>query len=424
MVLSLAEIDALLATVDDPPMDMTPFIDELALHERIYTIFRSNETPFATAYTTSIEGYPYKKLKPLLERINNQIILSRLYDPMSPYAKIIYETICMKREDTYLEFVFDKDYRAPEEEGRSKEKAFINAYLYMLHLPQTLYESDEELIRDLRQIEKEVIVPMQNICEAAYPMGTRWMKRLRALRGKRAELQNTKELRTRLQRYATLQQHARIEFCSKKELVDKLVFLAIQSRHDGILTVYDHYLNIEKLPLIKILFEAMPYERFETTFQEHKHRYLESMRQKLDFIAHEFLLSEDNYAGTEIPGETYNPNHHALEEYTMEELAAKRDHYRRIYTTMGVVASEKDAYEEKNSLLKAVLGSISDGYVPEWIEKYVRHEVRHRIRHYETLFDILEEGLSGLFDGDSPRSIHRMLMSFFDESQRWEFDHY
>jgi flagellar motor component MotA len=79
-------------------------------------------------------------------------------------------------------------------------------------------------------------------------------------------------------------------------------------------------------------------------------------------------------------------------------------------------------YEEKNSFLKAVLNNIVDGYEMNWIAKYINHEIRHRMAHYETLFDILEEGFTGLFDGDNPRSIHQMMMSFFDESQRWEYE--
>jgi hypothetical protein len=81
------------------------------------------------------------------------------------------------------------------------------------------------------------------------------------------------------------------------------------------------------------------------------------MRQKLEFIGSEFLIPTDNYQGIEVPIVAQNPNHEALEAYTMGELTSKRDHYRHIYITEGVWGSE-----EKNTFIKAILTNIVDGH--------------------------------------------------------------
>jgi hypothetical protein len=265
MILSQREINALLEIDDGTTMDTSVFSEEIALYERIYKILRSDDTQFATAYYTSIEGYPYKKLKPLLERIKNQTMLFTLYDHMSSYAQNIYETLCMKRNDTYILYESDGDNEA-KKEGRTvasiynnlgKRNAFVDAYIYMLHLPQTYYENDVKLLDDLRKVEETFVLPMQNICEAAYPMQSWWMKILSTIRQKKDQRREAKRQQKYLEHYASLQQHDTLEFCTKKELVEKFNFLSIQSRREGIQRVYNLYMDIEILPLFKTLYVDM-----------------------------------------------------------------------------------------------------------------------------------------------------------------------
>ncbi|MDD3598332.1 hypothetical protein [Sulfuricurvum sp.] len=423
MILSQREIDALLE-IKGPVASQ--FTEEITLHQRIYECFRTSDTDFTRIYSHSIEGYPSPKLTPLLLRINNQVVLSILYDHMSTYAQKQYEELCMKRNDTYLLYEFDRD-TAAQEEGRTvasiynnlgKSDAFVDAYIYMLHLPKNHYESDEELLIDLRRVEEEFIRPMREICDASYPLRSWWMK-LFDLRDRLRESQYQKKL---AEHYTRLQKHDKLEFCTKKELVQRIGFLSIQCRREGIFTVNELYMGIETLQSLKTLYFEMINDRFESSFEELKKNYLGDMRQKLEFIGSEFLIPKDNYQGIEVPTVPQNPNHEALEAYTMEELTAKRDHYRRIYTTEGILPSERDIDEEKNSFIKAILTNIVDGHEMEWIEKYLQYEIRYRMAHYEALFDILEVGLKGIHEGDNPRTIHQMLMSFFEEGERWEYD--
>jgi len=424
MALSQREIDELL---DGDGVDTSQFTEEITLHQRIYECFRKSDTDFTRIYGRSIEGYPFSKLSPLLLCIKNQSVLSDLYDQMTPYARENYEALCMKRDDTYILYKFDKDTTAQEEGGAvasifnnlGKCDAFVDAYIYMLHLPQSYYESDEELLGDLRHVEEAFIRPMREICDASYPLRSWWMK-LFTLRDRLRESQYQKKP---TEHYTRLQNHDKLEFCTKKELVEKFNFLKIQSRREGILMVSDLFMEIETLQIFKTLYFEMFNDRFDLCFEEEKNNYLGEMRQKLEFIGSEFLLPTDNYQGIEVPTVSQNPNREALEAYTMGELTAKRDHYRRIYITEGVWGSEREGSEEKNTFIKAILTNIIDGHEREWIEKYLRYEIRYRMAHYETLFDILKEGLKGIQEGDNPRTLHQMLMSFFEEGERWEFDY-
>ena len=221
--------------------------------------------------------------------------------------------------------------------------------------------------------------------------------------------------------YADFQTCETLELSPKKELIQKIGFLAQMSRREGIYKARELYLNMEKFALFANLYDAVIDDNFESTFKRTKESYMKDMTQKLEFIATEFISHEDIELSTTNPN-AKNINKKLLQEYTTDELVQKREFYLSIYHTHGsVLASERHCRDEQNSFIYAILDAIVSGDDRESIEAYAKREMQYRLANLECIFDILEIGLCGIRDGENLRTLHRDLMSFLPQSERWEF---
>ncbi|MDD3466274.1 MAG: hypothetical protein PHE67_03915 [Campylobacterales bacterium] len=428
-LLSIREIDALLEVEGRVPTD--EYQDEIALHKSVYELFGTDGVGFTPPYTHSIEGYPKRKLAKLLKNIKSQLVLNIIHEDMKRYAKAQYEALTMRREDTYLQYIFDYDYEAWQSgrevaahcNNEGKERRFVDSYIYTMHLSKTRYASDDELLAELRAIERDKIVPMHRLCDKGYPLESLSFKIDRLIRTIKRPISEYFYQKNLLKIYADMQNSTELEFCTARELIQKIDFLSQMGRRDGIHAVRDMYMGMEKLPIFANLYGAIIDGDFEQTLGRAKETYLEDMRQKLDFIVAWAADSDYAHPETTNPYAT-NTNKKCLADYTMDELVQKREFYRHICGTQGVLASERYSGDEKNSFLKALLDDyIVSGASLESTAKYAATEAKYRLAHYETLWEILEVGLGGLSDGDNPRTLHLRLMSFIPEGERWEFEY-
>ncbi|MDD5387323.1 MAG: hypothetical protein PHQ22_09030 [Sulfuricurvum sp.] len=419
-VLSDTEINVLLG---DEDKNAHLYQDEIVLHKEVYELFAQSEEEFSPVYTYSIEAYPKAKLTQLLRRIKNQCVLSILNDTMTPYAKNKYEKLLMKRDDVYIENVFDhEDVPQPRSvaslyNNLGKDSRFVNSYIYMLSLSKKHYEDKSELSEELRAIERDVITPMREECDEGYPLESIIDK----ITNRYYRLQNALEQKEKINHYTQMSNTTHLEFYTKKELIRKLVFLSYEIRREGILTTQENYMDGEPCPLFVKFYDLMFDSHFEELFMQEQSRYMDAMREKLEYVAKEYLF--DLWVETSLKVQTpFSESEllylESLEEYTISQLRMKRECYMARALEHGMLYIEKYQEHEKNTLIYNLIDMHVSGFESDSIREYASREIKYRLMHYETLWEMLFVGFRGLRDGENPRSLGTYLLSFIEEGER------
>lgn len=300
-------------------------------------------------------------------------------------------------------------------------------------MSKRLKESFDETLEEMKKYE---IIPSLEEIKSSFNRIELLLDKVRYSSKKRGVFEyfidlfrNLKKQETKIEKKSEIN-YKYLEEYSLSEWIQKLIHISTQTRKYEMHKVLNYMNKHEELEILRRAIELLKdnnckHEEIVQFVKESKEHYLQTMQEKFTFIKKGFDVFFNGEKDTSTKHLDYDMNltyknsiRTYLQEYTIKELNDKFIYYYQKSYSDGILSTQADLEQEKNSLLKSFFEMVIDGCDLEDLIEYIELEECSYMRHFDLIFKILEIGLKGLADGNNPRVLESKLLTFIEPKYR------